>query len=565
MAKRNFSLFSSPLDNKGTTFSHEERSALGIRGFFPAGTPLTLEQKVRLHMEVLQSKSSPLEKYIYLHTIQDMDETLFFSMLCNHTYQIMPLVYTPTVGEACQKWHKIFKQSPRGVYLSTNDLGHCEEILRSYRATDVKVIVVTDGERILGLGDLGANGMGIPVGKLALYTACAGIDPACCLPVSIDNGTNTKSLQEDEFYLGLKHPRIRDERYDNLVDEFIQSCKRVYGENVLIQFEDFGNENAFRLLDKYINNTCCFNDDIQGTASVVLAGLISGLKLCNKASLAEHTFLFYGAGEAGVGIANLICEAIIHTSSLTLEQARARIWLIDSKGLIYRERDDFASHKMAHHKLPYAHPINAEMRAILDKYGKLSTQDEILLSSIDAVKPSGLIGVSAQGQTFTKPVIELMCAINPKPLIFALSNPTSKSECSATDAYTFSNGTAVFASGSPFEPVTLPDGRYYVPGQGNNCYIFPGVGLGVVVAGAKTVTEYGDFYVAAKALASLVTEERLAVGCLYPRLEDIREVSACIAAEVAEAMFESGRATVPRPADILAACKAAMYQANYKM
>lgn len=547
-----YDFMKSPVKNKGSSFTESERNSLGIRGLVPAGDPISLETKVVLAMEQLRKKTSPLEKYIFLHTLQDADETLYFAVLTKNTEEVMPFVYTPTVGAACQEWDKITRYTPRGLYISSKDAGHVRKILDNWPQSDVKVIVVTDGERILGLGDLGANGMGIPVGKLALYTACAGINPAQCLPVHIDVGTNRPELRNSPTYQGLRQERDRSPAYDALIKEFFDACQDKYGREVLIQFEDFGNSNAFRLLENFQHRATCFNDDIQGTASVVLAGIISSLPLAKKNQVSDHTFLFYGAGEAGVGIANLVASAIQKETGCSEEEAKKKIWLVDSQGLVSSSRPD----KLAHHKEPYAHKLPG---------GAAASSGDILLDAVKLVKPTALIGVSAQGASFTQPVCEEMAALNDAPLIFALSNPTSKAECTAEQAYKFTNGRAVFASGSPFDPVTLSDGRHFVPGQGNNAYIFPGVGLGALVAGAKTITDE-DLYVAAVQLAKLVSPERLKKGCAYPPLSDIREVSLQIAAAVAKNICTSGRGKPESEFSgkgFYQACKDASYTPHY--
>lgn len=517
----------------------------------PAGEPMSLETKVAIAMDELRKKTQPLDKYVFLHTIQDSDETLFYAILTKHTAEAMPYVYTPTVGAACQEWGKIYRQVPRGLYLSINDAGNIKQILKNYIHQDIKVIVVTDGERILGLGDLGVNGMGIPIGKLALYTACAGINPSQCLPVHIDVGCNRAELRNSAQYLGLRRERERGPAYDQLVDEFFDACQSVYGRNVLIQFEDFGNLNAFKLLEKHQSTASCFNDDIQGTASVVLAGILSSLGLAKKTRISDHTFLFHGAGEAGVGIANLISSAIMLEKRCSEEESRKNIWLVDSQGLICKSRPD----ELAHHKQPFAHPLPSACT---------SKGVDNLLDAIKLIKPTALIGVSAQGGAFTKEMCQEMGKNNEAPLIFALSNPTSKAECTPTQAYEWTNGKCVYASGSPFDPVTLSDGRKFVPGQGNNAYIFPGVGLGALACGALTITD-NDFYVAAAALAEQVSVDRLNQGCAYPPLSEIRNVSIKIANAVAKNIFNDKRASVnpDNNGDYLAICKQIMYEPHY--
>jgi len=498
-------------------------------------------------MQQLRKKNSPIEKYIFLHTIQDADETLYYACLIRHTVEVMPFVYTPTVGQACQEWSTITRHLPRGVYIGLNDAGRVREILDNYPNKNIKVICMTDGERILGLGDQGSNGMGIPVGKLSLYVACAGINPSQVLPVLIDVGCNRPEYLKDPAYVGLRRERERGPAYDELIAEFFSAAQEAYGKDVLIQFEDFGNSNAFRLLETYRTKSCSFNDDIQGTASVVLAGFISALGLSGRSKLGDHTYLFFGAGEAGVGIADLLSSAIARESGIPLAEARKRVWLVDSKGLVTSTRSDAAS--QAHHKVPYAHAV--------------TTEASDLITAVKTVRPTALVGVSAQPAAFTQEVVEEMASYNESPIIFALSNPTSKAECTAEQAYTWTKGKAIFASGSPFGDVTLPDGSVKIPGQGNNAYIFPAVGLAAVVTGAKEITDY-DFEIAAVTLSKMVSPERLAQGCLYPSLKDIREVSATVAAAVAEAIYSDGRASkLPKPGDLLNHCKSVMYVPSY--
>lgn len=549
-------LAKTPSQNKGTGFSHAEREKSKLRGLFPAGDPQSLDLKVKIAMEQLALKVSPLEKYIFLHSIQDADETLYYAILTKHTAAVMPFVYTPTVGEACQKWSSIFRHQPRGLYISINDIGHVREILDNYPNKDIKVICFTDGERILGLGDLGSNGMGIPVGKLALYTACAGIHPSQCLPVQIDVGTTTQSIRDDPVYMGLRQDRDRSPAYDKLIKEFFSAAQDAYGKNVLLQFEDFGNSNAFRLLEEYQPKACVFNDDIQGTASVVLAGILSSLGLSGKNDISEHTFLFHGAGEAGVGIANMVAVAISKTKKCTIEQAEKQIWLVDSKGLITNARGDMDEmQKSSAHKIPFAHAPPSGFSATASR--------DNLFNAVKAVKPTALIGVSAQSGAFNAEILQFMAQQNRNPVIFALSNPTSKAECTAQQAYEATDGRCVFASGSPFDPVILKDGRSFIPGQGNNAYIFPGVGLGAVAGGATTLTD-DDFYVAAECLSKLVSKERLEKGCAYPPLSEIRDVSLKIAAAVAENVIKTGRSSLKAiPQDLTEHCKSMMYTPSY--
>jgi malate dehydrogenase (oxaloacetate-decarboxylating)(NADP+) len=485
----------------------------------------------------LRSLPSPLEKFIDLNALHDRNEALFFRVVSEHPDEIMPLIYTPTVGLACQKFGNIF-QRPRGLFIGANDRGRIAQVLRNWPQREVGIIVVTDGERILGLGDLGANGMGIPVGKLSLYTGCAGVHPRRCLPVMLDVGTDNEALRRDPFYIGLRQKRLRGARYDALVEEFVAAAQKVFP-GALIQFEDFANTNAFRLLQRFRDRVCTFNDDIQGTAAVVLAGLYSALRITGGA-LGEQRILCLGAGEAASGICDLVVAALAG-QGLPVDEARRRCWLFDSHGLVVAGRTDLAAHKR-----PYAH----EGERIAD-----------FAAAVEALKPTAIIGVAAVGGTFTETVVATMARINPRPIVFALSNPTSQAECTAEQAYRWSGGRALFACGSPFDPVTL-DGRTLVPRQGNNSYIFPGVGLGVIASRARRVTDE-MFLAAARTLAGETTQADLDQGSLYPALGRIREVSARIAAAVAEVAYARRLTSQRRPAKLLAHIRAQMYDPTY--
>ncbi|CAB9529474.1 NADP-dependent malic enzyme [Seminavis robusta] len=526
-----------PVKYNGVSTPVERRTDLGIQGLVPAAF-VPLELDVQRCMEQLRSKATPLEKYIYLQSIQDVSERLYYAILVAHTAEVMPIVYTPTVGAACENFSKTYRGTLRGMYFSLKDAGNIRKIFDNWPSQHVTTIVVTDGERILGLGDLGVNGMGIPIGKLALYTACAGIHPAHVLPVQLDVGTNNEKNIQDPYYLGLKQPRERGPAYDALVTEFFEAAMDKFGEDVLIQFEDFGNLNAFRLLDAWKDKACTFNDDIQGTASVAVGGLLASEKLTGK-KLSEHTFLFSGAGEAGTGIAELMAYAISIELSIPVEDARKKIYLVDSKGLVTKSRLE----SLQHHKLNFAHDV-ADCKS--------------LKCAIDALRPSAIIGVSAMPGTFDKEVCEKMAQYNEHPIIAALSNPTSKAECTAEQAYTWTNGKAIFSSGSPFAPVTLADGRRFVSGQGNNAYIFPGIGLGRLAACSTRITNH-DMYLAAKVLSEQVTQQELDVGCLYPPLSKIREVSAHIAVAIAKNAHETGVATEAMPENLMEHVKSLMY------
>ena len=534
--KRGVDILHDPLLNKGTAFTANERDELGLRGLVPPRVTSPEAQEARV-LDSYRRKTTDLEKYIYLISLQERNETLFYRVVTQHLDEMMPIIYTPTVGLACQRWGYIFRRS-QGLYITSEDRGRVAQILRNWPFTDVRMIVVTDGERILGLGDLGANGMGIPVGKLSLYTACAGIHPAQCLPIMLDVGTNNEPLLDDPMYIGLPNKRLRGPAYDELLEEFVTAVQLLFPQACL-QFEDFGNANAFHLLEQYRDKICTFNDDIQGTAGVTLAGLYSSLRLTGG-KLADKKFLFLGAGEAGIGIGHLIVEAL-KAEGVSEETARRQCWFVDSKGLVVQSRTDLVDHKLA---FAHDHP-----------------QMSSLLEAVGALKPTALIGVSGMPSSFTQPVVEAMARFNDRPAIFALSNPTSKAECTAEEAYTWSEGRAIFASGSPFAPVTY-NGVTHVPGQGNNSYIFPGVGLGVIAAKSSRVTDE-MFFVAAKTLASLVTEGDLALGRIYPDLARVREVSLAIAVAVAEVAFTRGLARMERPDDLQALVKDQVYEPEY--
>ncbi len=525
-----------PIRNKGTAFTEADRKALNLTGLLPPRVHSPAEQEQRV-LGNIRNKSNDLERYLYLISLQDRNETLFYRVVMNNIYEMMPLIYTPTVGQACQEFQHIFRR-PRGFYVTARDRGNIKNILQNWPHKDAKIIVITDGERILGLGDLGAQGMGIPIGKLSLYTACAGFHPAQCLPVMFDVGTNNEDLLNDPLYNGLEQHRIRGEQYDELLDEFIEAATELFP-GVLIQFEDFGNTNAFRLLDKYRNTINCFNDDIQGTAAVVLAGIIGALRI-NGGKLSEQRLLFLGAGEAGIGTADTFVAALVE-EGIPVEEARKKCFFYDTQGLLTSDRDYIANHKQRFaRKLP---PV------------------ENFLEAINLIKPTAILGLSGQPGSFPKEVIETMATINKRPIIFALSNPTSKAECTAEETYRWSKGRAIFASGSPFDPVKLGN-KTHVPGQGNNVYIFPGVGLGAIVSGSRHVTDE-MFLAAAHSLANQVSEEQLANGNVYPPLDNIREVCALIAYEVAKIAWEKGLTDREQPEDILAEIKKQMYQPVY--
>ena len=534
---RGIALLHDPTLNKGTAFSHAERDLLGLTGLLPPHVATQDEQVARV-LENFHRLSTPLEKYIFLTSLHDRNEALFFRVVTDNPDEMMPIIYTPTVGLACQKFGHIF-QRPRGVFVTADNRGQIRQLLRNWPYRAVAMIVVTDGERILGLGDLGSSGMGIPVGKLSLYAACAGLWPTQCLPVMLDVGTNNVELREDPLYLGLRQPRLTGAAYDELVDEFVTAANDVFP-GVVVQFEDFANHNAFRLLEKYRDRICTFNDDIQGTAAVALAGLYSAMRVAGG-TLAQQRVLFLGAGEAATGIADLIA-ADLAAGGMAPAAARSNCWLFDSKGLVVAGRGELALHKQ-----PYAH--------------EHAPQSDFV-AAIRALKPTAVIGVAASGGAFTREVLGTMSELNRRPIVFALSNPTSKAECTAQQAYEWSDGRALFACGSPFDPVTWGSATF-VPRQGNNSYIFPGLGLGAVAVKARRITD-AMFLAAARALAEQVTYEDLAQGSLYPPLSQVRSVSAHIAAAVAEVAFTQGHATIPKPPDLLAHVRSCMYEPRYQ-
>lgn len=536
-----YSLLRDPHHNKGLAFNEKERDSHYLLGLLPP-TVVSQELQVKKMMHNIRQYQVPLQKYMAMMDLQERNQKLFYKLLMDNVEEMLPIVYTPTVGEACQKYGSIFNR-PQGLFISLKEKGKILEVLRNWPEKNIQVIVVTDGERILGLGDLGCQGMGIPVGKLSLYTALGGVRPSACLPITIDVGTNNETLLNDEFYIGLRQKRATGQEYAELLHEFMSAVKQNYGEKILVQFEDFANHNAFNLLEKYGTTHLVFNDDIQGTASVVLAGLISAMKFVGG-SLSDHKFLFLGAGEAGTGIAELIALEISKQTNMPLEETRKKVWLVDSKGLIVSSRAE----SLQHFKKPWAH----EHEPVTE-----------LVDAVNKIKPTVLIGTSGTGKTFTKEVVEAMAALNEKPIILALSNPTSQSECTAEEAYNWSQGRAIFASGSPFDPVEY-EGKVHVPGQANNAYIFPGFGLGLLMSG--TIRVHDDMLLAAsEALAAQVTQDNFDKGLIYPPFSNIRKISAHIAAKVAAKSYELGLATrLPQPKDLIKYAESCMYSPSYR-
>jgi malate dehydrogenase (oxaloacetate-decarboxylating)(NADP+) len=531
-----YDLLRNPHLNKGTAFTEAERRDFGLEGLLPpAVLPMEL-QVARRHDEIARLDDG-LQKYLVLSDLQSRNETLFYAVLMSNPAYYMPLVYTPTVGEACQKFGHIFRE-PRGIYLPISARGRVKELLSNWPENDVRFIVVTDGERILGLGDQGAGGMGIPIGKLALCTACAGMPPQYGLPVVLDVGTNNHALLDDPLYLGLRQERVRGGEYMAFVDEFVIAVQQLYPK-CCIQWEDFANVNAVPILERYRDEICTFNDDIQGTAGVALAGILASLGI-TKRKITDQRFLFLGGGSAGTGIAELISQAMAETG-MDIHEARRRNALFDVSGLLVTSRKDLAE---------FQRPF-AQDRAPISTF----------IEAVKALKPTGIIGVSGVPKLFTRQVIETMAELNERPIIFPYSNPTSRSECTAEEAYRWSGGRALFASGSPFPPVDI-GGRKFVPNQGNNVYIFPAMAMALFATQAKRVTE-DMFLIAAKAIAEQVDADNLAAGLIYPSRERIFAASLHVAERVAARIFDKGLARVPRPNDVGALIRASVYQPVY--
>lgn len=531
-----YSLLRNPKLNKGTAFSLEERKRFNLIGLLPEAVE-TLDIHVQRVLEQLSKLDKPINKYIFLMQLLENNETLFFKTVSTEPKKFLPIVYTPTVGEACQYFGQVSRR-PRGMYISIEQKDNIKEIIKNWPEKDVRFTVVTDGGRILGLGDLGIYGIGISIGKLILYTSCGGVPPEYTLPIVLDVGTNNEDFLKDPLYPGLKCKRIRGKEFDDFVAAFVAAVNEVFPK-ICIQWEDFPGVDAIRILNTFKNKVCTFNDDIQGTAAVATAGFISISRLTNT-TFKDQRFLFLGAGAAAFGIADMLVNKFMK-DGLTREEALSQIWLFDINGLIVKERTD-----LLEHQLQFAHeaPLCS------------SFADAVLL-----VKPTAIIGVSTVGGAFNQEVIENMSLVNERPIIFPYSNPTSHSECTAEQAYKWSKGKAIFASGSPFEPVEF-SGKVFYPGQGNNIYIFPALGLAVFATKAKRVTD-GLLLVAAEAVAEQVLVEDFEKGLIYPNISNILEVSLNVAVKITEEIFNTGLATVERPENSREFIKAKMYVPNY--
>ena len=529
--KRGFDVLRDKTLNRSIAFGRQDRERLGLRGLLPhrVSTDRQMVDRVMVNLDRL---ARDIDRYMVLSALQERNERLFYRTVIEHIDRILPLIYTPTVGEACKAFSHIMRE-PKGFFITPDDRGSMHRILANWPQKNIQMIVVTDGQRILGLGDLGANGMGIPVGKLALYTACAGIDPNACLPVTLDVGTNNEELRNDVLYLGYPRPRVEGKPYFDLVEEFVSAVQSRYPD-ALIQFEDFLTPNAYALLNKYRDRVLCFNDDIQGTAAVAAAGVYSSTRITGV-PFRDLRIMFLGAGSAATGIADLLTAAFVE-EGLSPDDARRRLWFVDINGLVVKERTDLMDHNR-----PYAH----------------DAKPLAFVHAIETIRPHVLIGATGAPGTFTQAVIECMSRINDRPVVFALSNPTSKAECTAEQAYAWSRGKAVFASGSPFAPVVY-DGKTLRPAQGNNVYVFPGIGLGAVACRARTLPD-AMFLAAARTLAGLVQQRDLDHGSLYPPLSEIRKISLAIAVAVATKAYGMGLARAKRPRDLRRNIAGSMY------
>ena len=536
--KRGIELLQDPSLNKSTAFTESERESLGIVGLVPDVTETEDLQLSRVMMQ-LGHKTTDLDRYIYLVNLLDHNETLFYRTVMSDPARFLPIVYDPTIGEACLKFGHIYRQA-RGMYLSMTRRGKVKEVLKNWPQKDVRFICVTDGGRILGLGDLGANGMGIPIGKLQLYTACAGVPPQYLLPMYLDAGTDNEQYLHDPLYLGMRKTRPSTEALYSFVDEFVDAVQEVFPK-CCIHFEDWTGTDAVHLLQRYRDKYCVYNDDVQGTAGITLTGMINATKL-KGTKLKDEKYLFLGAGSAGIGLANLLCSALV-AQGLTLKEAQSRVYMFDINGLLESTRKDLVDFQKR-----YAHQ-------------HAPTRD--FVAAIESIKPTTIIGVSTIGGAFNQKVVEAISKINDRPVILALSNPTEHAECTPEQAYTWSKGKAIYAAGVQFQPVRY-SGKTFLPGQANNFYIFPAVGMAIFATQAKRVTDE-MFIEAGQAVADQVSSDLLNQGLLYPLQSNILETEIQTATRVAKLVFDSGLARVERPSDMVAFIRKHVYKPEYKL
>ena len=536
ITKRGIEVLRDPSLNKSTAFTEEEKQALGIVGLVPDVTESEDLQLSRVMMQ-LGHKTTDLDRYVYLVNLLDHNETLFYRTIMSDPARFLPIVYDPTIGEACLKFGHIYRQA-RGMYLSITRRGKVKDILKNWPQKDVRFICVTDGGRILGLGDLGANGAGIPIGKLELYTACAGVPPQYLMPMYLDAGTNNEQYLHDPLYLGMRKTQPKTEELYSFVDEFVAAVQEVFPK-CCIHFEDWTGSDAVHLLGRYRDKYCVYNDDVQGTAGIVLAGMINAARI-KGTKLSDEKYLFLGAGSAGIGLANLLCSAMAE-EGLTLKQAQSHVYMFDINGLLETTRKDLFDFQK-----PYAHK-------------HAPTHD--FVAAIESIKPTTIIGVSTVGGTFTKDVVETMARLNERPVILALSNPTEHAECTPEQAYTWSKGKAIYAAGVQFPPVQL-NGQTFLPGQANNFYIFPAIGMAIFATQAKRVTDQ-MFIESARAVADQVPDGLLKQGLLYPLQSNILETEIQTAARVAKLAFDAGLARVDRPTDMVSFIRRHVYKPMY--
>jgi malic enzyme len=522
---RGRALMTDPMLNKGTAFTRDERAELGIGGLLPPSV-CTIEMQLERVYENYRRQRDDFDRYLYLASLQDRNETLFYRLLSEHVDEMTPIVYTPTVGLACERFSHVYRQ-PRGLYITPDDRGRMRELLSELPYSEVSVIVATDGEGILGLGDQGAGGMGIPIGKLALYTLGAGIHPTRCLPVCLDVGTGNAQLRSDPLYLGVQRPRLEGDEYYGLLDAFVEAVAEIFP-STLLQWEDFSKQKAWTVLERYRDRLCSFNDDIQGTGAITLAGVLGVCKVDGR-GLTEHRFVVHGAGAGGGGIIQVLVAAMLE-AGLNAAEARARVVGLDSRGLILANRPGLEAFK---------HAFAADPALVSDWH--LEDPNHITLSDVIAnFQPTVLIGTSGQPGCFTEALIRDMARHVERPAIFALSNPTSKTEVLPADALAWTEGRALVATGSPFDPVDHGTTRHRI-GQGNNVFCFPGIGLGVIASGARLVTD-GMLLAAARAVAGEVPASSVRAGCVYPEMEDLRAVSRAVALAVAQTGISEGLA-----------------------